>query len=58
MKGVKKMGLDIYSIDYICFECGFEGKVMNKERKIICPTCGTMNDVWFEGEEPPVNHKQ
>lgn len=52
------MGLDIYSIDYICFECGFEGKVMNKERKIICPTCGTMNDVWFEGEEPPVNHKQ
>jgi hypothetical protein len=27
------------------------------EGKATCPTCGTSNDVWLDGEEPPLNHQ-
>lgn len=45
-------------IDYKCYECDYIGEVQEVNKKVICPTCGTINDVWLEGEEPPENHKQ
>lgn len=46
-------------VDHKCAECGFSGPVRmdgRKGRKVICPKCGTMNDVWLDGEQPPTNH--
>ena len=44
-------------ISHVCLECGFEGYVETTDKKIICPTCGTMNDWWLIGETPPINHQ-
>ena len=43
-------------IDYRCKECGFNGDVSVTEKKVTCPSCGTVNDVWLLGETPPPNH--
>jgi uncharacterized Zn finger protein (UPF0148 family) len=44
-------------VNHHCFECNFDGEVIEKDRKVSCPNCQTTNDVWFEGEEPPLNHR-
>jgi phage FluMu protein Com len=44
-------------VNHVCYECGFKGEAFEKDRKIKCPQCEIVNDVWFEGEEPPLNHR-
>jgi len=45
-------------ISHHCFECGFKGYVTPSGKKIMCPSCETVNDWWIQGEEPPENHKE
>lgn len=45
-------------IDHKCFECGFNGEVIETGRKVKCPKCNTINDVWFDDEEAPINHRR
>ena len=40
-----------------CLECGFEGEVNVLDKKVTCPTCGTVNDWWLRDETPPPNHQ-
>lgn len=42
---------------YECQECGFNGDVEIINKTVTCPVCGTVNDVWKEGETPPPNHR-
>lgn len=44
-------------ITYECLECGFSGEVIETNRKVTCPNCNTVNDVWLEGEIPPLTHR-
>ena len=44
-------------VAYQCKECGFEGDVEIINKTVTCPTCGTVNDVWQDGETPPPNHR-
>jgi phage FluMu protein Com len=39
-----------------CMECGYIGEIETIGKKVTCPQCLTVNDVWFEGEEPPMSH--
>jgi phage FluMu protein Com len=55
MKRLKSKGL---IVDYKCYECGWQGKVKTKNRKVKCPRCGTTNDFWLDTELPPLNHRQ
>lgn len=41
-----------------CFECGFVGEVKVSGRKVKCPKCGTINDSWLDGEEPPERYRK
>lgn len=45
-------------LNHKCFECGFICEVEVKDKKVICPQCGTRNDVWLKGEELPLNHRK
>jgi predicted Zn-ribbon and HTH transcriptional regulator len=44
-------------VTHVCYEYGFKGETPEINRKIKCPQCHTVNDVWFEDEEPPILHK-
>lgn len=44
-------------VGHHCHECGFSGEVLEKEKKLTCPKCGTTNDVWLSWETPPENHR-
>jgi phage FluMu protein Com len=39
-----------------CSECGYIGEVKTILKTVTCPQCKTVNDVWYDGEEPPLNH--
>lgn len=40
-----------FVLNYICFECGFEGGIQVEwnSRIVCCPHCSTRNDFWLEG---------
>lgn len=41
-----------------CEECctSSESIVSATDRLVICPNCGTTNDFWLDGEDPPIRH--
>lgn len=46
-----------YKVTYTCMECGWSGTVQTIGHTVRCPHCGTTNEWWQDGEEPPAAHQ-
>ncbi len=46
-----------YKVTYTCMECGWSGTVQTIGHTVRCPHCGTANEWWQDGEEPPAAHQ-
>lgn len=52
------MNISYLEFNYYCFECEFNGWVKEiSYRKVQCPECRIINDVWLGNETPPTNHQ-
>jgi rubrerythrin len=52
---MKRELLQIIITDHHCCACGFVGEARSAPNKVECPSCKTVNDVWFNGKVPS-NH--
>ena len=43
---------------HTCSECctSSESTIHTSDRLVTCTKCGTINDFWLDGEDPPIRH--